>query len=138
MMLLSAVVLIFAFLALSAMVSRVSQLGSVTGQDQSRPILLEVDVVQAAVNDLILDLEAATPDLNLTSTPTFNAALTAGLHHLAHLEAAGGFRLQDADAWDGDPYDDLIVCAAGVGHVRYSLSDGDVRIELSSDETFAC
>lgn len=139
MMLLSAVILIFAFLALSAMVARVSQLGSVTGQDQARPILLEVESVREAVDDLVVGLQEVTPDLNATSTPTLQEALVNGLRHLARLEEARGFRFQDADT-DTDPFDvaDLLPCATGVGRVQFSLTDGDVRVVLLSQQTFPC
>lgn len=137
MMLLAAVVLILAFLALSAMVARVSQLGSVTGQDQSRPILLEVETVQSAVDDLLVDLEAVTPDLNATSTPTFAISLENALRHIAFLESARGFRFEfgGAPTSPDEPLDGLIDCTAG--KVWFRLSDDQVRVELVS-QTFSC
>lgn len=135
MMLLAAVVLIFAFLALSAMVSRVSQLASVTSQDQDRPILLEVDAVQAAVDDLVLDLQAITPALNATTTPTLQGALESGLRHLAHLERARGFRFEDTGT-NTNPYDEFLDCTAD--RIVFRLSDGEVQVDLVSQETFTC
>lgn len=134
MMLLAAVVLILAFLALSAMVARVSQLGSVTGQDQSRPILLEVETVQSAVDDLLVDLQAVTPDLNATSTPKLDEALEAGLQHIAFLESARGFRFEFGGP-DG-LYDGTVDC--GDSQVWFRLNDDQVRVELVSEQTFSC
>lgn len=133
MMLLAAVVLIFAFLALASMVSRVSQLASTTGQDQDRPILLEIDTVQSTVDDLIANLQQVKPTLNATSTPTFGQALADSLHHLAHLERARGFRLT---ASDGMPFQAAVLCAAD--RVEFLLSDGEVRVQLTSTQAFAC
>lgn len=136
MMLLAAVVLIFAFLALSAMVSRVSQLGSVTTQDQDRPVLLEVDSVKAAVEDLIGDLQAVTPTLNATSTPRMDDTLEASLRHIAALEAARGFRFEFGDA--ADEFDGQVVCAGAARQVWFRLSDDQVRVELASAASFSC
>lgn len=132
-MLLAAVVLIFAFLALASMVSRVSQLGTTTGQDQDRPVLLEIDTVQKTVDDLILNLQQVTPTLNATSTPTFGQALQDSLRHLAHLERARGFRLA---ALDGGPFEAAELCAAD--RVEFLLSDGEVRVQLVSTQPFTC
>lgn len=133
MMLLSAVVLIFAFLALAAMVSRVSQLASTTGQDQDRPILLEIDTVQGTVDDLILNLQQVSPALNGTSSPTFGQALQDSLRHLAQLERGRGFRLT---ALDGDPFDAVDICLAD--RVDFLLSDGEIRVQLASTRAFSC
>lgn len=94
MMLLSAVVLIIAFLALSAMVSRIAQLASVTTQEQDRPIILEVPVVRQAIDDVLTDLNAVRPALTASSSPTKDVAIEASLRHLANLEAARGLRLE--------------------------------------------
>lgn len=133
MMLLAAVVLIFAFLALASMVSRVSQLATTTGQDQDRPILLEIDTVQQTIDDVILNLQQATPTLNATSTPTFGQALQDSLRHLAHLERGRGFRLSAAD---GGPFTATALCLAD--RVEFQLSDGEIRVELVSTRPFTC
>lgn len=137
-MLLAAVVLILAFLALSAMVARVSQLGSETGQDQSRPVLLEVEAVQSAVDDLLVHLQTVTPTLNATSTPTFQTALQAGLRHIAFLESARGFRFEfgGPPVSPDDPLDGLVDCAQG--RVWFRLNDDQVRVLLVSEQTFSC
>lgn len=148
-MLLTAIVLILAFLALTAMVARVSQLGSTTTQEQSRPILVEIDQVQATVDRIIRDLNSTTPKLNQTSSPTFLQALNGSLRHLAHLERARGFTFEDNDrfvsgATSGNktrPLDNLFInCGTGsnTGRVAFNLSDGQVRVQVLSRETFIC
>lgn len=135
MMLLAAVVLIFAFLALSAMVSRVSQLASVTSQDQDRPILLEVDSLQDAVQDVLENLE--TLDFEEAE---YESALAGALQHLALLEAARGFRLEAA--FSGlDPLTSGECAADGQAKaitVAYALSDGEVRVEFAEVATYTC
>ncbi len=66
MMLLTAILLILAFIALTAMVARVGQLGSSTFTEQQRPILLEVEAVSDQVDQLVLDLQD--PALGLDRT----------------------------------------------------------------------
>ncbi len=143
MMLLSAVLMIFAFLALSAMVSRVSQLGSVTTQDHGRPVLLEIDVVQATVDETVTGLKAvsgfcaaALPSPDQCKGP-FKDALDGSLAHLAALEAGRGFDLSwgvvDAAGTD------VTACVAAPSPARYvefALDDGEVRITLRSTVSF--
>jgi hypothetical protein len=135
MMLLAAVVLILAFLALSAMVSRVAQLGSVTTQEQDRPILLEVPQVRTAVDDLLVDLQAATPDLNRSTSPRLDQAIEAGLRHLAFLEASRGLSLDfgRAPATPTGAYDGDVSCGDAV--IWIHLSDGEVQVEFASTRT---
>lgn len=136
MMLLAAVVLILAFLALSAMVSRVSQLASVTSQEQDRPILLEVGTLRDAVDELLTELQAATPDLNATSSPTLDTAIEAGLRHLVSLEAARGLSLSFGSA--NGVYDGALACPATGARVWFRLSDGELTVELPSTQTYSC
>ncbi len=130
MMLLAAVVLILAFLALSAMVARVSQLGSVTGQDQGRPILMEIDQVQGAIQDIIANLDA----IGFTDEVAYQSELEAVLEHLAFLERGHGFRLQVTALTTVAAPPDPNPCSATDTYyqveVTYEVSDGDLLVSL--------
>ena len=135
MMLLSAVLLIFAFLALSAMVARVAQLGSVTTQDRDRPVLLEIDVVQDAIDETVSGLATAAPAGAGLSKQNLVDSLTGALDHLVHLEANRGFDLQWSlvDASTGAP---VAACGPDPVAVQFTLDDGEVRVSLRSSSTF--
>lgn len=159
MMLLSAVLMIFAFLALTAMVARVAQLGSMTTSDQDRPLLLEIDVVETAVDETVAGIKAAPgmcPNAGVPAAPTckqkFIDALDGSLDHLRHLEATRGFDLQwrivDGSATDGDN-DGFVgttvtACSAAspspARYVAYTLDDGEVQVSLRAAAafTYAC
>lgn len=134
MMLLSAVLLIFAFLALSAMVARVAQLGSVTTQERDRPVLLEIDVVQSTVDETVNGLKAASPGPALTKS-TLADALNGSLDHLAFLEAGRGF---DMAWWKVNTATGATVttCGAATLAIAFTLDDGEVRVALRSTATF--
>ena len=145
MMLLSAVLMILAFLALSAMVARVAQLGSVTTQDRDRPVLLEVDVVQGAVDETLTGLKATYGFC--TGDPkqcrgAFIEALNGSLTHLAAIESGRGFDLgwRFVDS-TGTPVTACVAAVvapatAPVRYVEYTLDDGEVRVSLRSTATF--
>ena len=140
MMLLSAVLLIFAFLALSSMVARVAQLGSVTTQDRDRPVLLEIDVVQATVDETITGLKATygfcTGDPSQCKA-TFKEALDGSLAHLAALEAGRGFDLTHSvvDS-SGTPVTACVAAPSPDRYVQFTLDDGEVRVTLRSTVAF--
>ena len=138
MMLLSAVLLIFAFLALSAMVARVAQLGSLTSQDRDRPVLLEIDVVQDAIDSTLLGLQAAAPaGAGLTNAALYEATASS-LRHLEALERSRGFDLDWRLVNDANGAAVAMppACGATVLAVEYSLDDGEVQVVLRSSATF--
>ena len=141
MLLLTSVILLIGFIALSAMVIRVTQLPEETTQDARRPIDLEADAVAEGVRHLMLRMqENPDTDIDATGHTTYKTAVEASLGTLVDLEKGRGFRFE----WVEDPLTgDAVTCSPGPDpdhdatvSVTIVLRDLDTRVQLTIEETF--
>lgn len=119
MMMLGAIVLVLGFLALAGMIARVQMVGSQTGREQQRPVLLEVAPMKEGLQDAISGLSAAgyTP-----GTAAYDAAVAGLMQHMRVLEASRGFLFESTLACAGSP---------ATGTAIVTLSDGDLWVSVT-------
>lgn len=125
MMLLSAVVLIIAFVALTGMVARVSQLGKATARERTTPTLLAVEPMIDGVDRAIQELGGKYNMANATQVRAYQNATIAMLDHLQLVQAGQGYWVSYTlgCATPGD---------ATTGRVTLSLDDGHIRVSVVS------
>lgn len=143
MMLLTAFVLVIGFVALTAMVARLSQLSEGTRQAADRPIYIEAEAVAKGV-------QSGMEELNLIIAPredggnmdSFNTAVDGSMQHLTILESARGYRLRLTDPADipgtpaSNPWCELVDhdnsgATPDVANVQVAFSLGDPTTSIS-------
>ncbi len=138
MLLLTSVILLIGFIALSSMVIRVTQLPEETTQESRDPIELEADAVSEGVGDLLARMHTQVPIDPVLGAADYSTAVEESLNTLVHLEKGRGFRFE----WIPNGIGDAVTCTAGLNPgevvvtVTVVLQDLDTRIQLSISETF--
>jgi len=128
-MLLTAILLIIGFVALTGLVQRVNQAGSTTAHVQDDPILLEVNQLSKAVDAAIEAHKANATEWGVAEdSAAFRDALAASLDHLVLIERARGFRMEHTFVQE---------VPLLTGQVEVTLQDSRTRLTFQSD-TFSC
>jgi hypothetical protein len=132
MMLLTAFVLVIAFVAMTGMIARLAQLPELTRQSADRPIFLEGGAlatgVQSALEDLNIIID---PEQDGTGMDTYTTAIDGAMAHLQTLESARGYRLRLEDRAPGlNPWCDDSSGLA-VMSVQFALADTRTLISFT-------
>ncbi len=129
MMLLTAFVLVIAFVALTAMVARVSQLPEETRQSADRPIYIEAEALGRGVESALEDLNVVVgPREDGSDMDLYMDAVADAMEHLETLESARGYRLK-LDAGANPSCDDS--SGSAVVTVAFSLADARTTLHLT-------
>ncbi len=145
MLLLTSVVLLIGFLALSSMVLRVAQLPGETAQESRHPIDLEADGVADGAHEALQRVAQRVPPQASAGAPeAFRDAMQGTLDSITELERGRGFRftvLDDSVTGVGLNCELVVEDAppSGAGEVRvwftFVLQDLDTRIQVTVEET---
>lgn len=135
MLLLTSVILLIGFIALSSMVIRVTQLPEETTQDARRPIDLEADAVAEGVRHLLQRMQE-NPDtaIDAVGSTKYTEAVQASLGALVDLEKGRGFRFESTElqcATTSDATSTTVTVSTTV-----TLQDFDTRIQVTIQESF--
>lgn len=127
MMMLAAVVLVVGFIALAGMIARVGELGTQTGREQQRALLLEVGPMKEGLDDAMARLltEAGHSTATEEGKVRYEAAIEGVLAHMRLLEASRGFLMEYElrCATAGDP---------ATGYVEVTIWDSELMMQVRS------
>lgn len=135
MLLLTSVILLIGFIALSAMVVRVTQLPEETTQDSRRPIDLEAEAVAEGVATLLQRMQAnPDTDIDTNGFTAYKNNVEASLATLVDLEKGRGFRFTGTSpncAFSTDGTTETVTVTLTV-----TLQDLDTRISVRVQQVF--
>lgn len=123
MMLLTAFVLVIAFVSLTAMVARVAQLGKTTARERANPAIEELQPMVQGANDAIAAMYGKYRPIGSAAEANktlYEAAVVAELNQVKAIEAGRGYVV----TW-------RIVCVTGGnGQALLTLDDGTMQVTV--------